>query len=76
MSILGHEIKMEMKKRAYLLRGLVNLLKDDITCVCIDADTYDLFNIGDSVQETRETLNKMFACVEELESTIRISKRQ
>jgi hypothetical protein len=66
---------MEMKKRAHLLRGLVNLLNDDITCVCIDADTYDLFNIEGSVQETRDTLNKMYACIEELESTIRISKR-
>lgn len=53
------DTRIEIRKRAYLNRGILNLLKDDIDCICIDADTYDLFTIGDSIKDARDTIRKL-----------------
>ena len=71
-----HEIKMEMQKRARLARGLLNLLKDDIECVCIDADTYDLFTIGESIKEAKDTIQKITDNITELEYLVYLSKQE
>jgi hypothetical protein len=64
------ELKWDIRKRARLTRGLLNLLKDDIDCICIDADTYDLFAIGDSINEARDTIQKIIDSVMELEYAV------
>jgi hypothetical protein len=58
---------MDIRKRARLTRGLLNLLKDDIDCICIDADTYDLFTINESINEAKDTIQKIIDSVMELE---------
>ena len=64
---MSDKIKMDIRKRARLTRGLLNLLKDDIDCICIDADTYDLFTINESINEAKDTIQKIIDSVMELE---------
>lgn len=64
---MDDKVKMDIRKRARLTRGLLNLLKDDIDCICIDADTYDLFTINESINEAKDTIQKMIDSVMELE---------
>lgn len=61
------EMKWDIRKRARFTRGLLNLLKDDLDCICIDADTNDLFTIGDSITEAKDTIQKIIDSVMELE---------
>lgn len=56
---MEYTTKYEIQKKARLNRGILNLLKDDIDCICIDADTYDLFTIGDSIKDARDTIRKL-----------------
>lgn len=72
---MKEELKMEMRKRAQFTRGLLNLLKDDVDCICIDVATYDLFTINDSIAEAKDTVNKILTNLTELERIVRISKR-
>lgn len=62
--------KNEIKARARLSRGLVNILKDDVDMLNIDADDFNLFAIGESIKETRDTLNDMMVNLDELEYVI------
>ena len=61
------DIRFDIRKRARLTRGLLNLLKDDIDCICIDADTDDLFTIDVSIAEAKDTTQKIIDSVMELE---------
>ncbi len=61
------DIRFDIRKRARLTRGLLNLLKDDIDCICIDADTDDLFTIDVSIAEAKDTIQKIIDSVMELE---------
>ena len=66
-----HEnLKWDIRKRARLTRGLLNMLKDDIDCICIDADTNDLFTIGESIHEAKDTIQKMIDSIMELEYAV------
>ena len=62
--------KNEIKARARLSRGLVNILKDDIDMLNIDADDFNLYTINESIKEARDTLNDMLANLDELEYVI------
>lgn len=70
------KIKMDIRKRARLTRGLLNLLKDDLDCICIDADTYDLFTIGESIVEAKDTIQTIIDSVMELEYLVYQAKDQ
>lgn len=68
--------KNEIKARARLSRGLVNILKDDIDMLNIDADDFNIYTINESIKEARDTLNDMMANLDELEYVIiRIMER-
>lgn len=62
--------KNEIKARARLSRGLVNILKDDIDMLNIDADDFNIYAINESIKEARDTLNDMMANLDELEYVI------
>lgn len=49
-------IRNEIKARARLNRGLVNILADDVEMLNIDADNLNLFSIDESIKETKDTL--------------------
>lgn len=62
--------KNEIKARARLSRGLVNILKDDIDMLNIDADDFNIYTINESIKEARDTLNDMMENLDELEYVI------
>lgn len=62
--------KNEIKARARLSRGLVNILKDDIDMLNVDADDFNFYTINESIKEARDTLNDMMANLDELEYVI------
>lgn len=68
--------KNEIKARARLSRGLVNILKDDIEMLVIDADEYNLFAINESINETKDTLQDMLDNINELELAVAIAKEK
>lgn len=49
----------EIKARARLTRGLLNILSDDINMLNTDADNLNLFCIDESIKETKDTLIHM-----------------
>ena len=68
--------KNEIKARARLSRGLVNILKDDVDMLNVDADDFNLFTISESIKETRDTLNDILTNLDELEYVvIRLKER-
>lgn len=63
-------IRNEIKARARLNRGLVNILADDVEMLNIDADNLDLFSIDESIKETKDTLIDIMNNLNELEDAI------
>lgn len=72
---MENDLRMDIRKRARLTRGLLNLLKDDIECICIDADTCDLLTIGESINEAKDTIQKIIDNVMELEYAVYVLKQ-
>ena len=70
------ELKKEMRTRAQMLRGLSNLLKDDMNYICTDADNFDLVSLGESIKEAKETLQYLVDHMAELEYSIFLTKRE
>lgn len=63
-------IRNEIKARARLARGLINILKDDIEMLNIDADSLNLISIDDSIKETKDTLVDIMENINELEYAV------
>ena len=61
------KIKLDMKKKAQTIRGLVNLLKDDADYICVDANDFDLIGLGESIPEVKDTIQILIDNVMELE---------
>ena len=64
------DLKKEIKTRCCVVRGLANLLVDDVDYICADADRFDLFSIDNSIQEARKTIELMIETMAELEYAI------
>lgn len=73
---MKNDLRLDIRRKARLFRGMVNVLKDDAMCICIDAETCDLFNIIDSLCEAKETLNKMSVELDSLEQMVRDLKQE
>lgn len=71
---MQNELKIDIRKRARLTRGLLNLLRDDIQCICDDADTNDLLLINESIKEAKDTIQKMTDSIIELEYAVYMVK--
>lgn len=69
------ELKMIMRSKANLAKGLVNLLKDDTEQMCIDADDFNIFGLGESIREAKLTAQHLIDTVSDLERDIRRIKR-
>lgn len=68
------DVKLEIITRARLTRGLLNLLKDDIEMINLDATNYDLMTIGESICEAKDTIQKMIDNIMELEYLVYVTK--
>ena len=69
------ELKMIMRSKARLAKGLVNLLYDDAEQMCIDVDDFDMFSLGEAIGEAKRTAQNLLDTVNELERDVRIAKR-
>lgn len=63
-------IRNEIKARARLARGLINILQDDIDMLNTDADSLNLINIEESIKETKDTLFDIMDNINELEYAV------
>lgn len=69
------ELKTTMRSKARLANGLVNLLKDDTQQMCIDVDDFDMFSLGEAIQEAKRTSQNLLDTINELEQDLRFAKR-
>ena len=63
-------IRNEIKARSRLARGLLNILKDDIDMLNIDADNLNLISIEESIKETKDTLYDIMDNINEIEYAV------
>lgn len=63
-------VRNEIKARARLTRGLLNILKDDIDMLNADADNLNLISIDDSIRETKNTLCDIMDNINEIEYAV------
>jgi hypothetical protein len=71
---MTREIRIDMKKKARRVRGLLNLLTDDVYHVSSDADDFDLLCLEESINDTKETLQMIIDAVTELEYDLYLAK--
>ena len=61
------DIKTDMKKRARISAGILNLLRDDIDQVQADANDFDLICLRESLKDARSTLQMLIDNITEIE---------
>ena len=69
------ELRMEMRQKARKLRGLLNLLTDDIYHVNVDAKDFDLVCLSESLTDTKNTLQMFIDSTTELEYILYLSNQ-
>lgn len=72
---MKNELRRELRTRAELIRGLVNVLTEDAKYICVDAKDFDLVGLGESVREIKDTVDSLRDNVKELEYTLYMVKR-
>lgn len=70
------EKRIEMRKKSRRLRGLLNLLTDDIYHVNADADDFDLICLEESLNDARATIQMFIDGITELEYLLYLSKQK
>lgn len=68
--------KNEIRARARLSRGLVHILEDDVDMLNVDADDFNLFTIGESIKEVKNTIQDITDNINELELAVAIAKER
>ena len=68
------DIKKEMKERAWAIRGLVNALKYDAEYIESDAKNYDIICMGESIRDTKNTIQQILDNVAEIEHLLYLTK--
>jgi hypothetical protein len=61
------DIKLNVKKRARIAAGMVNLLRDDIDYLRADADDFDVLCLEESIKDAKATLQMLSDHVTEIE---------
>lgn len=69
------ELKMIMRSKAKLARGLVNLLIDDTDQMVIDVDDFDMFSLEEAIREAKRTSQNLIDTIKELERDLKLAKR-
>lgn len=68
--------RVELRTRARKLKGLMNLLADDIRNLNADADDHDLLCLVESIQDVKETLQMFTDGIVELEYALYLSSQK
>ena len=61
------DIRTNMKKRARIACGMVNLLRDDVEYLRADANDFDILCLEESIKDTKATLQMIADHVTEIE---------
>lgn len=68
------ELRVEMRTKSRRLKGLLNLLTDDIHHINSDSEDFDLICLEESINDAKETLQMFVDGVTELEYVLYLSK--
>lgn len=61
------DVELNIKKRARIAAGMVNLLRDDIEYLRADANDFDILCLEESLKDTKATLQMITDNVTEIE---------
>lgn len=68
--------RIELRTRARKLKGLLNLLVDDICTLNSDAEDYDLVCLPESINDVKETLQMFADGIVELEYVLYLTNQK
>lgn len=71
---MGRNVKVEMRKRASITNGLLNLLRDDIDQLRVDAEDFDIICLEESLKDVRTTLQMFVDNITEMEYMLYLFK--
>lgn len=69
-------IKHDMRKRARILTGMLNLLRDDVDQVMLDSNEFDIICLEESLRDIRTTLQMFVDNVAEMEYMLYLLKNK
>lgn len=67
--------RIKMRSKARLMKGLMNILFDDVERISNEVDDCDIVNLKDSIQDAKGTLQCLLDNIVELEYAVYLSKR-
>ena len=73
---MRQDVKLDMRRKARMIRGTVNLLIDDANYICTDADDFDLVGLRESIPEAKETVEKLIDHIADLEYAVYLSTNE
>lgn len=68
------ELKMLMRGKARLVRGLVNLLKDDTEQIYNDVNVSDVISLEEAINDTKRTSQQLIDAITDLEYYLYLAK--
>jgi hypothetical protein len=69
------ELKLVMRGKARLSRGLVNLLKDDTEQIYNDVNTFDMISLEEAIGDTKRTTQQLLDAITDLEYYLYLAKK-
>lgn len=69
------ELKMVMRGKARLARGLVNLLKDDTEQIYNDVNVFDVISLEEAINDTKRTAQQLMDATTDLEYYLYLAKK-
>ncbi len=69
------ELKMVMRGKARLAKGLVNLLRDDTEQLYDDVNAFDVISLEDTIRDTKRTTQQLMDATTELEYYLYLAKQ-
>ena len=71
----NRELKMIMRGKVRLTRGLVNLLKDDTEQLTNEVNIFDVFGLEETIGDAKRTTQQLNDAITELEYYLYLAKR-
>ncbi len=68
------ELKLLMRGKARLARGLVNLLKDDTEQIYNDVNVFDVISLEEAIGDTKRTTQQLMDATTDLEYYLMLAK--
>ncbi len=73
---MRQDAKMDMRRKARMIRGTINLLVDDASYICADADDFDLVGLRESIPEAKATVERLIDHIADLEYAVYLSTHE